>query len=145
MKIYKRIKRGKLKGYTIRKSKHSWYNLYNQYGISQTTGKHTLKEIKEYIKDVEGKKQKVENKLVTNEFKENTLSIVQTLLNEEHVSTFCHKKFGLRERPGKIIPAITEKEPSGEEVFILVIKKGRVLDGEDGKLIGELANQILPV
>jgi hypothetical protein len=50
MKIQTRIKRGKLKGYTIRKSKHGWYDLYSDGGISQTTGKHTLEEIKEIIK-----------------------------------------------------------------------------------------------
>ena len=53
MKIETRIKKGKLKGYTIRKSKHGWYDLYSQNGISQTTGKHTLAEINEIIKDRE--------------------------------------------------------------------------------------------
>ena len=50
MKIYKRILRGKLKGWTIRKSKHGWYDLYSGSGVSQTQGKHTLEEIKELIK-----------------------------------------------------------------------------------------------
>ena len=47
MKIETRIKTGKLKGWTIRKSKHGWYDLYSDSGISQTKGKHTLEEIKE--------------------------------------------------------------------------------------------------
>lgn len=50
MKIYKKIKRGKLKGWTIRKSKHGWYDLYSYNGISQTCKKHTLEEINDYIK-----------------------------------------------------------------------------------------------
>jgi len=50
MKIEKRIKTGKLKGYTIRKSKYGWYDLYSDGGVSQTLGKHTLDEIKEIIK-----------------------------------------------------------------------------------------------
>lgn len=50
MKIEKRILQGKLKGWTIRKSKHGWYDLYSNDGVSQTQGKHTLKEIKEIIK-----------------------------------------------------------------------------------------------
>jgi hypothetical protein len=45
MKIETRIKTGKLKGWTIRKSKHGWYDLYSDGGISQTQGKHTLEEI----------------------------------------------------------------------------------------------------
>jgi hypothetical protein len=49
MKIEKRIKRGVLKGWTIRKSKHGWYDLYSSNGVSQTAGKHTLDEIKEII------------------------------------------------------------------------------------------------
>ena len=50
MKIETRIKTGKLKGWTIRKSKHGWYDLYSDSGISQTQGKHTLEEIKEKVK-----------------------------------------------------------------------------------------------
>ena len=50
MKIQTRIKIGKLKGYTIRKSKYGWYDLYSSNGISQTQGKNTLQEIKEIIK-----------------------------------------------------------------------------------------------
>lgn len=49
MKIEKRILRGKLKGWTIRKSKHGWYDLYSSGGISQTQGKHTLDEIQRLI------------------------------------------------------------------------------------------------
>jgi hypothetical protein len=49
MKILRRIKTGKLKGWTIRKSKHGWYDLYSGNGISQTEGKHTLEQIKEII------------------------------------------------------------------------------------------------
>lgn len=51
MKIVKRILRGKLKGWTIRKSKHGWYDLYSNNGISQTTGKHTEVEIKSIIQE----------------------------------------------------------------------------------------------
>ncbi len=51
MKIEKRILRGRLKGYTIRKSKFGWYALYSDNGVSQTCGKHTLHEIKKIIKD----------------------------------------------------------------------------------------------
>jgi hypothetical protein len=50
MKIEKRIRRGKLKGYTIRKSKHGWYDLYSDGGVSQTRGKHTIEEIREVIR-----------------------------------------------------------------------------------------------
>lgn len=50
MKIETRIKTGKLKGWTIRKSKHGWYDLYSDGGVSQTHGKHTLEEIKEIVK-----------------------------------------------------------------------------------------------
>ena len=50
MKIETRIKTGKLKGWTIRKSKHGWYDLYSDSGISQTQGKYTLEEIKEKVK-----------------------------------------------------------------------------------------------
>ena len=49
MKIETRIKTGKLKGWTIRKSKHGWYDLYSSSGVSQTKGKHTLNEIKKII------------------------------------------------------------------------------------------------
>ncbi|MFM2204518.1 MAG: Cellulophaga phage phi4:1 [Bacteroidota bacterium] len=51
MKIEKRIEKGKLKGWTIRKSKHGWYDLYSSNGVSQTRGKHTLDEIKSIIKE----------------------------------------------------------------------------------------------
>lgn len=50
MKIEKRIKRGALKGWTIRKSKYGWYDLYSSSGVSQTSGKHTLEEINDIIK-----------------------------------------------------------------------------------------------
>ena len=50
MKIEPRIKKGNLKGWTIRKSKSGWYDLYSSNGVSQTQGKHTLEEIKEIIK-----------------------------------------------------------------------------------------------
>ena len=50
MKIETRIKAGKLKGWTIRKSKHGWYDLYSINGVSQTGGKHTLEQIKEIVK-----------------------------------------------------------------------------------------------
>lgn len=53
MKIVKRIKRGKLKGWTIRKSKYGWYDLYSQSGVSQTSGKHTLMRIQYIIKEKE--------------------------------------------------------------------------------------------
>lgn len=51
MKIEKRINRGKLKGWTIRKSKYGWYDLYSSNGVSQTAGKHTLEEIKKIISE----------------------------------------------------------------------------------------------
>ena len=50
MKIETKIKTGILKGWTIRKSKFGWYDLYSDSGISQTQGKNTLKEIKEIVK-----------------------------------------------------------------------------------------------
>ena len=50
MKIETKIKTGILKGWTIRKSKFGWYDLYSDSGISQTQGKYTLKEIKEIVK-----------------------------------------------------------------------------------------------
>lgn len=50
MKIEKRIKSGKLHGWTIRKSKFGWYDLYSSCGVSQTTGKYTYNEIIEIIK-----------------------------------------------------------------------------------------------
>lgn len=53
MKIFKRIKTGKLKGYTIRKSKNGWYDLYSQNGVSQTSGKHTLEQINNKISEIE--------------------------------------------------------------------------------------------
>lgn len=39
MLIVKRIKHGPLKGYTIRKSKNGWYDVYSSNGVSQSTGK----------------------------------------------------------------------------------------------------------
>jgi hypothetical protein len=42
MKIEERITRGVLKGWTIRKSKHGWYDLYSSNGVSQTAGRKTL-------------------------------------------------------------------------------------------------------
>jgi hypothetical protein len=36
MKIVKRITKGNFKGYTIRKSKFGWFDLYSKEGISQT-------------------------------------------------------------------------------------------------------------
>lgn len=50
MKIETRIKRGALKGWTIRKSNYGWYALYSRNGVSQTQSKHTLEEINEIIK-----------------------------------------------------------------------------------------------
>ena len=50
MKIEERITTGILKGWTIRKSKHGWYDLYSQSGVSQTVSKNTLEEIKQIIK-----------------------------------------------------------------------------------------------
>ncbi len=49
MKIETRIKKGKLKGWTIRKSKYGWYSLYSSNGISQTRGKYTFEEIKHIV------------------------------------------------------------------------------------------------
>jgi hypothetical protein len=50
MKIYKKIKIGKLKGWTIRVAKSGWYDLYSDSGVSQTTFKHTLPEIIDIVK-----------------------------------------------------------------------------------------------
>jgi hypothetical protein len=50
MKIYKRIKIGKLKGWTIRVARSGWYDLYSDSGVSQTTFKHTLPEIIDIVK-----------------------------------------------------------------------------------------------
>jgi len=55
MKIYERLE-GILEGYTIRKSKQGWYDLYSKEGISQTNGKFTYKEIKVIIKEIEQSK-----------------------------------------------------------------------------------------
>ncbi len=55
MKIFERINKGRLKGYTIRKSKHGWFDLYSSNGVSQTCSKHTLEEIRLIVKE----KQKV--------------------------------------------------------------------------------------
>ena len=51
MKIHRRIKRGLLKGWTIRKSKHGWYDLYSANGVSQTEGKQTIEQINSIIKE----------------------------------------------------------------------------------------------
>jgi hypothetical protein len=53
MKIYERILEGVLEGYTIRKSKQGWYDLYSKEGISQTNGKFTYEEIKVIINEME--------------------------------------------------------------------------------------------
>jgi hypothetical protein len=45
MTIVQRFTKGKLKGYTIRKSKNGKFDLYSCNGISQTTGKNTLNDI----------------------------------------------------------------------------------------------------
>lgn len=50
MKIVVRIKRGKLKGWTIRKSKNGWYDLYSDRGISQSIRRLTISEVKDLIK-----------------------------------------------------------------------------------------------
>ncbi len=50
MKIFKRIKKGKFKDWTIRKSKFGWYGLYSSNGVSQTQGKNTLEYIIKLIK-----------------------------------------------------------------------------------------------
>ncbi len=50
MKIVEKIKKGKLKEWTVRQSKFGWYALYSSNGVSQTQGKHTAEEIKEIIK-----------------------------------------------------------------------------------------------
>jgi hypothetical protein len=50
MLIVKRIRYGKLKGYTIRKSKFGWYDVYSSSGVSQGTKKMTLEEANEFIK-----------------------------------------------------------------------------------------------
>ena len=51
MKISARITAGKLKGWTIRKSKQGWYDLYSSNGISQTDGKHTIEEIDKIVSE----------------------------------------------------------------------------------------------
>ena len=55
MKIEKRITTGKLKGWTIRKSKHGWYALYSSNGTCQTGGKQTLEWVNNAIKELEAK------------------------------------------------------------------------------------------
>ncbi len=50
MKIYQRIMDGSLKGYTIRKSKKGWYNLYSNDGVSVTKGINTYQEVVSAIK-----------------------------------------------------------------------------------------------
>ena len=49
MKIDSRIKKGKLKGWTIRKSKFGWYCLYSDGGVSQTQGKLSYDEVKAIV------------------------------------------------------------------------------------------------
>lgn len=49
MKIVRRIKTGSLKGWTIRKSKYGWYDLYSSSGVSQTAKKNTLSEVNQEI------------------------------------------------------------------------------------------------
>lgn len=61
MKIDTKIKSGLLKGWTIRKSKKGWYDLYSYNGISQTGSKNTLDEINTLIERLQ-KKPLVENK-----------------------------------------------------------------------------------
>jgi hypothetical protein len=56
MKIHTRIKSGKLKGWTIRKSIWGWFDLYSKEGISQTTGKHTFESISSLIKTLQNEK-----------------------------------------------------------------------------------------
>ena len=53
MRIFKRLKTGKLKGWTIRLSKNGWYDLYSDGGVSQTTGKHSIDEIAKIINEKE--------------------------------------------------------------------------------------------
>ncbi|AGO47649.1 hypothetical protein Phi4:1_gp112 [Cellulophaga phage phi4:1] len=55
MKIFKRIKSGVLKGYTIRVSKNGWYDLYSENGISQSSKKNTLEEIESVINKLTSK------------------------------------------------------------------------------------------
>lgn len=58
MKIVKRITTGKLKGWTIRKSKHGWYEWYDLYsssGISQTDGTWSLDQILEIVEKYKSK------------------------------------------------------------------------------------------
>jgi len=65
MKIERRIKTGKLIGWTIRKSKHGWYDLYSSNGVSQTQGKHTLCEINERLAEIERQRlTEIENKKI---------------------------------------------------------------------------------
>ena len=52
MDIVERIKDGKLKGWTIRKSKHGWHDLYSKEGLSQTKGKNSLEDIENLIKQL---------------------------------------------------------------------------------------------
>ena len=49
MKIIEKIKKGNLQGWSIRKSKYGWCDLYSSSGISQTQGKLTFDQIKELI------------------------------------------------------------------------------------------------
>lgn len=52
MKIHSRIKKGQLKGWTIRQSKYGWYDLYSSGGASQMGRKSTLEEVTEKIKAI---------------------------------------------------------------------------------------------
>lgn len=51
MKIFKRIKSGKYKCYTIRQSKYGWFDLYSPGGISQIGQELTLEQIKDIINE----------------------------------------------------------------------------------------------
>jgi len=51
IKIIYRIDSGKLKGYTVRKSKNGLYDLYSSNGVSQANSSYnSLKELEDYIK-----------------------------------------------------------------------------------------------
>lgn len=54
MKIFKRIKSGKLKGYTIRVSKNGWYDLYSASGVSQLKVTNSIEEIEAIVKNLQG-------------------------------------------------------------------------------------------
>jgi ribosomal silencing factor RsfS len=91
MKIFERIKTGKLKGWTIRVSKHGWYDLYSSSGISQTTGKHTLEAIRKVIKDLEN--ENTTTKPMSNKKQTSVEWLVQRLidrLNQKDNPNFRH-------------------------------------------------------